>query len=77
MRVTASHSVDTALMGLVAEMMGDAVHVQLGIMAVYVVISVLLIAMEHPVIKIVASVTVIVSVGSIALSAPTHVLMVV
>ena len=75
MSVTASHSVDTALVGLVAEMMGHVVHVQLDIMAVDVVMCVLTV-MEHPVIKIVASVTVIVLVDSISLSAQTHVLMV-
>ena len=57
--------------------MVPAAHVQLGIMAVDVVMCVLLIVMEHPVIKIVASVQVIVSVDSISLSAPTHVRMVV
>ena len=57
--------------------MVPAAHVQLGIMAVNVLMCVLLIVMEHPVIKIVASVMVIVSVGSVSLSAQTHVLMVV
>ena len=53
--------------------MVPAVHVQLDIMVVDVVMCVLLIVMEHPVIKVVVSVTVIVSVDSISLSAQTDV----
>ena len=63
-------------MDRVTEMMAHVVHVQLDIMAAYVVTCVLLIVMELPVIKIVAFVLVIVSVDSISLRAPTHVLLV-